>query len=283
MSAELMYGQPVADLILDPLKKETLRPKLTVVKFDDAGEDIRSYVAQVRRTAALLTDQLELDIQTLNAEMGIGEFHDVVHALNADKSVTGYMLMQKLPSQLQERFDAVRAWIASEKDMDVQGHGQRGIFGSEKIKGQLLPPTSAAVMRVINHYCGGAQGKKMVIVGDGEIGYQTFQMARNDKAIVTLTNEFISDPTRYTHDADIIVSAVGKPNVITGAMVNDRAAVISVGMSKVNDKWFPDVDMESVEQEAGMLTPFHKGLGPVTVASLMDNVFRAARIQANTR
>jgi methylenetetrahydrofolate dehydrogenase (NADP+) / methenyltetrahydrofolate cyclohydrolase len=279
MSATLLQGQPVVDAMLQPLEAELENTTLAVVQVGGKPES-NSYVKQLRNTAKRLPG-LTVDHIGLAAHETLDALHLVMKDLNRRPEVAGYMLQLPLPSHLQERLQEVRHWIAPEKDIDLFGYTQRGVFLSEKRPGQLLPPTPYAVMKMLQHARFDVRGKVVVVVGDGMVGSMLKVMLGNDKATQIVCNEHTPDLASFVMRGDVVVGAAGVPNIITGDMLKPGAVAINVGMKWNEEKKIMegDIDVDSVMDRASIVTPVKGGTGPATVAALVQNVFRAARMR----
>ncbi len=278
MSAVLITGKPVVEAILAPLEQEQRESTLAVVQVGGRKES-NSYVTQLTQTANRIT-QMTLEHHALDESASPEVLKAEMDELNQRPEIGGYMLQLPLPPHLQLRLQEVRDWIDPTKDIDVLGHGQRGIFLSEKRKGQILPPTPYAVMKMLQYHEVDVRGKIVTIVGDGMVGGMLKIMLGNDKATQIVCNETTQNLELMTRMGDVVVGASGVPNLITGDMVKKGAVVVNVGM-KFNagtGKMDGDVDVESVMERASMVTPIKGGTGPVTVAALVQNLFRAVRM-----
>jgi|GEM_PF-2827147 len=275
MAAEMMYGKPVVDAMIDRLNEEKIDAGLTVVQVGSLPES-SSYVTQVEKTADKLP-HLGFEHAHLQESTTFEELQLIIRDLNRNPKVSGYMFQLPLPSKLQVRLDEIRKWISPDKDVDLIGHAQRGVFLSGKREGQLLPPTPYAVMKMLKMYQIDVMGKIAVIIGDGHVGSLLKIMMGNDKATQIVCNEHTPDLAHLTRQGDIVVAATGIPNIMNGSMIKEGAVVVNVGMKFVNGTMMGDVDVDSVKEVASKVTPVSKGLGPVTVAALIQNTFRAAK------
>lgn len=272
-----MLGRPVVETMLEQLASKQMHAGLAIVQVGDVPEST-SYVKQVHTTAKRLSN-LHINHHHLPVTTTRRELEEMMRSLNEDTSVSGYMLQLPLPPPLQEGLDEIRTWIAAEKDIDLLGHAQRGVFLSGKREGQLLPPTPYAVMKLLKHYKQDVRGKIVVVVGDGQVGSLLKVMLGNDKATQIVCNEHTPHLADFTKQGDIVVAATGIPDLVTGDMIKQDAVVVNVGMKFVEGTMRGDVQIESVQERAAHITPITAGLGPVTVMALINNAFRAASSQ----
>ena len=202
------------------------------------------------------------------------ELIDAIRALNADPSVDAMLVQLPLPKHINEA--RVLAEIAPEKDADgfhVVNAGR--LFTGQK---SVLPCTPAGCMELLQRAGVAFAGKHAVVVGRSNIvGKPMAMLLLNEHCTVTVCHSRTKDLARFTRDADILVAAVGRPGMITGDMVKPGAAVIDVGINRLdNGKLMGDVDFESAEPVAGAITPVPGGVGPMTIAMLMQNAILAA-------
>lgn len=202
-----------------------------------------------------------------------GKLLDLIANLNEDRSVDGILCQLPLPEGLDE-WDVLNA-IDPSKDVDC--------FHPENV-GKLTagrplfkPCTPAGVMRLLMEYRIPIAGKNCVVIGRSNIvGKPMAQLLTAADGTVTLCHSRTENLARYTRDADILVSAVGKPGLITADMVKDGAVVVDVAMNRGPDgKLCGDVDFMSVQEKAAYITPVPGGVGPMTRAILMQNVLKS--------
>ncbi len=202
------------------------------------------------------------------------ELIDQIRALNADESVDAMLVQLPLPKHINEA--RVLAEIAPEKDAD----GFHVVNAGRLFTGQesVLPCTPAGCMELLRRAGVEFCGKHAVVVGPLEYRRQAHGDVVAERALhrdhLPLAHE---DLARFTRDADILVAAVGRPGMITGDMVKPGAAVIDVGINRLESgKLMGDVDFATAEPVAGAITPVPGGVGPMTIAMLMQNTILAA-------
>lgn len=206
------------------------------------------------------------------------EVEAAVQALVDDLAVHGILLQLPLPDGLDP--EPVLALIPPEKDVDglterSMGRLVRGLPG-------LHPATPTGVMALFERYGVETSGKRAVVIGRSTlVGLpQVLLMARKGiDATVTLAHSRTADMAAVTREADIIVAAAGQAHMITADMVQPGAAVVDVGVSRSADGIVGDVDFDGVQAVAGAITPMPGGTGPMTIASLLSNTVKAARLQ----
>lgn len=248
------------------------RPGLAVVLV---GEDPASqvYVAGKERDCAECG--IESFGRRLPAETTEAELLDLIRRLNADPRVDGILVQLPLPKHLNE--ETVIHAIAPDKDVDCfhPFNVGRMVIGDPL----FLPCTPAGVLEMLDEYGIPIGGKRCVVLGRSNIvGKPMAALLTQRDGTVTLCHSRTEDIARYTREADILVSAVGRTKLITGDMVKEGAAVIDVAMNRdENGRLCGDVDFSSVEPRAAYITPVPGGVGPMTRACLMRNILIAAR------
>ncbi len=205
------------------------------------------------------------------------ELLDVIETLNADEKVNGILCQLPLPEHLDE--ESVINSIIPEKDVDCfhpQNVGKLHIGN-----GYLKPCTPAGIMEMIKFAGVCVEGKNCVVIGRSNIvGKPMAALLMDANGTVTICHSKTKDLKSITKQADILVVAMNKPKYITSDYVKDGAVVIDVGIHRMdNGKLCGDVDFESVEPKTSFITPVPGGVGPMTIAMLMQNTIAAAEIQ----
>ncbi len=202
------------------------------------------------------------------------ELLDVIRSLNARKDIHGILLQLPLPKHLNEQ-EAMNA-IDPAKDADGFHPFNMGqlLIGIE----ELVPCTPKGIIRALEEYGVEIQGKHAVIVGHSNVvGKPMAAMLVNRNATVSICHVFTKDVTKFTKDADILVVATGVKHLIKEDMVKEGAVIFDVGITEENGKVYGDVDFENVINKASRVTPVPGGVGPVTIATLMQHVLMSAQ------
>ncbi len=200
----------------------------------------------------------------------------LIEELNGDDSVDGILVQTPLPPQIDEA--RVMRMIEPVKDVDGLHPFNAGqlFFGQETLVGA----TPVGVMRLLAEYKIPIAGARAVVVGRSLIvGRPLAMLLLHANATITICHSRTEDLARHTLDADILVAAVGYLGLITADMVKTGAAVIDVGMNRTEEGLFGDVD-PGVADVAGFLTPVPGGVGPMTIACLLENALKAARYRS---
>ncbi len=198
----------------------------------------------------------------------------IIDRLNADPGVHGILLQLPIPRNLNA--DRIISRIDVRKDVD--GFTPENVAALAGGKPGMVPCTPLGVMRLLEKYSIGIQGKHCVVVGRSPIvGKPMAWLFLKDNGTVTICHSKTTDLPSITRQADILVVAVGQPGMITEEHVKNGAVVIDVGISKINDEIRGDVDFDAVFPLASHITPVPGGVGPMTIACLLENTLKCYR------
>ena len=197
---------------------------------------------------------------------------DLVQKLNDDSNITGIIIQSPTPKQID--FDYVTGLIKSTKDVD--GFTKDNIYNLYLNRNTLMPCTVKGIIKLLEYYNIPLAGQDVLIIGRGNIvGHPLSLALLNKNATVTLAHSKTKDLKDKCLKADIIVSATGVNNLVTADMVNPASTIIDVGITRINGKIKGDVDYENVSLKCQNITPNPGGIGPMTIAMLIDNVLMA--------
>ncbi len=249
------------------------RPGLaTILVGDDPASAI--YVANKRKACA------EVGIADYHQHLGADATQDEVAALiedcNRDADVSGILLQLPVPDGLDGA--ALTGLIAPEKDVD----GLTPISTGRLVQGTpgLRPCTPVGVIELLDSYDVGLEGAEAVIVGRSNlVGKPLAALLLQRNATVTICHSRTRDLPGVCSRADVLVAAVGVPELIGADHVKPGAAVIDVGMNRTEDGLFGDVEFEAAAERAALITPVPGGVGPMTIAMLLRNTVTAAQMQ----
>lgn len=229
----------------------------------------------------------------------VNEILNVVHKINTDERINGLLVLMPLPRNINSR--RIINAIVPEKDIDGLGAISVGRLAADESTFQLfnnsrtgdmmqklrfvpsiwsfLPCTPYGVMRLLEHYNIGIKGRHAVIVGKSlAVGKPLATMFLAKEATVSVCHKETKDLAAMTKQADILCSATGRAGLITGDMVKKGAIVVDIGINVLeNGDITGDVDFKSVSKKASMITPVPGGVGPVTIAMLLENTVRSAQ------
>lgn len=283
MSARILTGKEVADTLLGEVRQyvKEIDPKLVVVQVGDDPAST-SYIRQKLKTCqevGMRSEHIHLSDHTTLIEL-----MQMVDRLNRDDDVTGFIVQLPLPSQLAHHVLHIVRAINPMKDIDGFGAVNLGKTFLSAALEQLPPATPSGIVTMLEYYNIPIEGQHAVILGRSNIvGKPLAVMLLNRGATVTVCHSRTPDIGVFTRQADIICSAVGKPNLITADMVKPGATVIDIGVTKVDGLLQGDADYDNLLEVAGAITPVPGGVGPMTVASLIRNCLHAKRLQMNEK
>ena len=201
---------------------------------------------------------------------------NLIDKLNKDTEVDGIMINLPLPPQI--NVTKVLNSIKLVKDVDGFKAENLGLLFQNN-EGFTSPSTPAGIMALIEKYNIGLEGKDVVVVGSSNIvGKPIAALILNSRGTVTICNIYTKNLAEKTKNADILISAVGKPKLITEDMVKEGAVIIDVGINRVNGKLEGDVDFENVQKKASHITPVPGGVGALTVAMLLSNILKSFKV-----
>jgi len=283
VSATVIDGKQVAARVQEEvarevaqLKEEGLTPGLAVVLVGDYPAS-QVYTANKERTARELG--MHSVLHKLPATASQDEVAELVQRLNRDPAIHGILVQSPLPEGLD--IDAVVRLIDPLKDVD--GFHPENVGRLWLGQDGLVPCTPAGVMRLLQEYGVDPKGKHAVIVGRSNIvGKPMAALLLRAHATVTVCHSRTVDLKETCRRADILVAAVGKLQMITGEYIKPGAVVIDVGINPVpgyKRRIRGDVDFDSAAEVASLITPVPGGVGPMTIAMLMANTVKAARLQ----
>jgi methylenetetrahydrofolate dehydrogenase (NADP+)/methenyltetrahydrofolate cyclohydrolase len=254
------------------LKSKGINPKLSVVLV---GDDPASKIYVSNKEKACAEVGIISDAHKLPANTKESDLMNLVDKLNNDKTVHGILVQLPMPDHIVE--ENVINSISPSKDVDGLSISNMGLL----VKGEgdpLIPCTPQGVMDLIHSTGIEVKGKHAVVVGRSNlVGKPAAILLLREHATVTQCHSRTIDLGFVTRQADILVSAIGKPKIITADMVKPGAVVIDVGTVKTAAGWSGDVDFEKVKDVAGFITPVPGGVGPMTIAMLLKNTLKAAK------
>src|SRR5437899_11208748 len=273
MTATMMDGAALAARIRSDVKAEVAElgeiGLATVLVGDDPASEI--YIRRKHKAAE------EVGIRALDrrlpAETSESELLELVGELNEDDSIDGILVQTPLPPQLDEA--RIMRTIDPVKDVD----GLHPFNAGQLYLGHqtLVPATPLGVMHLLEEYRIPIAGSRTVVVGRSVlVGKPMALLLLQANATVTICHSRTQDLARHTLDADLLVAAVGVPDVITADMVKQGATVIDVGITRTEAGLVGDVE-EGVAEVAAIVPPVPGGVGPMTIAALLGNAVRAAR------
>lgn len=279
--AEILDGKLVSQRIkenlkteVDELKKNGIFPKLAVIMV---GEDPSSKIYVRNKSIACEEIGIEYEEYLLKDDTTMEELLGLINKLNQDDSVNGILLQSPIPRGL----DINEAFKTIDPKKDVDGFNPCNVGKLCLGQDSLISCTPYGIIRLLEEYGIEIEGKDAVVVGRSNIvGKPMMQCLLNKNATVTICHSKTIKLERATKKADILVVAVGKPKFVTKDMVKEGAIVVDVGINRGEDgKLCGDVDYDEVSKIASYITPVPGGVGPMTIAMLMNNIVKAAKLQ----
>jgi methylenetetrahydrofolate dehydrogenase (NADP+)/methenyltetrahydrofolate cyclohydrolase len=278
MTAHLINGKQIAADTQSQIKNRVtalaargINPGLAVILV---GDNPASHVYVTNKVKSCGSVGMHSVLEQYSADLTQDKLLERIHALNHDPDIHGILVQLPLPKHIDEH--AVLEAISPLKDVD----GFHLINAGALMTGQprLRACTPYGVMKMLEHSNIPLRGAHAVIIGASNIvGKPMAMMLLQAGATITLCNSKTRDLAHHTRQADIIVSAVGRPSMLTGDMVKSGATVIDVGINRdAAGKLCGDVDFDSVEKVAGAISPVPGGVGPMTITMLLMNTLEAA-------
>ena len=277
MSAIIINGKEYAAALAErqaercgELRRRGVEPCLAVIMV---GENPASAVYVRNKERACAKIGIASRTITLPEDCTQEELHARIDALNDDPAVHGVLVQLPLPARLDE--SAAQLRVKAEKDVD----GFHALNAGKLMQGipAMLPCTPKGVLFMLKNAGVPLDGANAVVVGRSNIvGKPMSLLLLRENCTVTVCHSHTRDLAEITRRADVLVAAIGRPRYITADMVKPGAAVIDVGINRVDGKLCGDVDFERVQETAGWITPVPGGVGPMTVAMLMENTLEAA-------
>ncbi len=268
-------GKEIAEKIYKNLKERVeklkRKPVLSVVITED-NEAGKIYV----RNKEHACEKIGIISQTTHfpANISESEILSKIEELNADVNTDAILIQLPLPSHIDSK--KILNSISARKDADGFHYSNAGKMFTGQIP-YSVACTPKGIIKLLDEYQINLKGLNTVILGRSDIvGKPVAQLLLQRDATVTICHSKTKNIDFYTKNADLIVVAIGKPKFLKADMIKDNAIIIDVGISKVNGKICGDVDFENVYSKASLITPVPGGIGPLTVAMLMQNTVELA-------
>ncbi|PUD87117.1 bifunctional methylenetetrahydrofolate dehydrogenase/methenyltetrahydrofolate cyclohydrolase FolD [Helicobacter pylori] len=274
----LLDGQALADNIEKDLKNKIQiistqthkRPKLAVILV---GKDPASITYVNMKIKACQRVGMDFDLKTLQEDITEAKLLSLIKDYNTDQNISGVLVQLPLPRHI----DSKMILEAIDPSKDVDGFHPLNIGKLCTQKESFLPATPMGVMRLLKHYHIEIKGKDVAIIGASNIiGKPLSMLMLNAGASVSVCHILTKDISFYTQNADIVCVGVGKPDLIKASMLKKGAVVVDIGINHLNDgRIVGDVDFNNAQKVAGFITPVPKGVGPMTIVSLLENTLIA--------
>lgn len=274
MTAQIIDGKAYAERVLETIKlnieKYDLKPTLVIYQI---GDDPASKTYVNNKTKAAAKVGINAIIKHFDADHNKFDVQNSIYMDAHDNLIDGIMIQLPLPKGWDDI--ALMELIPAEKDVDGLTYENRGMLSD--MTAFHAPCTANGIIQMLHYYNIMLEGKHVVVIGRSDIvGKPVAQLALSFNATVTICHSKTQNLADITRTADILIAAVGKENLVTADMVKPGAVVIDVGINRNSaGKLCGDVDFENVKEVASWITPVPGGVGPVTVAMLMQNTYNA--------
>lgn len=274
----ILDGKTLAKKILSEIetdiKKLNIKPKLAVILV---GDDPASQVYVRNKGKTALAIGMESLIIELPKETTEEDLIKHIHILNEDKKVNAILVQLPLPKHLNT--GKILEKIEPIKDVDGLTPYNSGKLFSGK-KPYALPCTPKGIIKLLEEYNINLEGLNAAVIGRSNlVGRPIAQLLLQNNSTVTTIHTKTKNIASHTKNADLVVSAIGQPKFLTPDMVKENAIIVDVGTSKINEKLVGDVDFENVKEKTSYITPVPGGIGPMTIAMLMENTLELYKIQ----
>lgn len=251
------------------IEQYKITPKLVIIQV---GNNPASQIYVRNKIKAAAYCNINAELQHLEEDITSEKLLNVIEGLNNDDSVHGIIVQLPLPKHLNEQ-QVINAVIDS-KDVDGFGIVNKGKLFSGSAS--LVSATPSGIMKLFKEYNIDLTGKHAVVIGRSNIvGKPMSMLLLNANATVTIAHSKTQNLKEITKTADILVAAVGKAKFVTEDMVKENAVVIDVGINRIDEKLYGDVDFENVKEKTSYITPVPGGVGPLTIVSLLENTLIA--------
>lgn len=283
--ATIIDGKKVSQKIREELKEECeeirkqgIIPKLAVIMV---GDNPASKVYVKNKNKACQEIGIEYEEYFLNSEITQEKLIELIEDLNTRKDINGILLQSPIPNHL----DINEAFRKISPEKDVDGFHPENVGKLILNQDTFVSCTPYGIMKLFAEYNIDLTGKHVVILGRSNIvGKPLISCCLNRNATVTVCHSKTENLEEHTKKADILIVAIGRANFVKKEMVKEGAVIIDVGINRTDEgKLTGDVDFENAKDVAGYITPVPGGVGPMTIAMLMNNVIKAARSQSKNK
>ena len=280
MTAQIIDGKTAArelrDRLAEKIAEWQVKPYLAVILV---GNDPASLIYDRNKQKAALEMVMKCDIHHLPETTTESELSALIRRLNEDREVNGILVQMPLPRHIDS--SKIIETIAHEKDVDGFGPYNAGLL-HENDPRAMVAATPKGILYLLQQHLGDLSGKHAVIIGRSNIvGRPLASLLLNHHCTVTVTHSKTVGLPEITRQADILVAACGCPRMVKKDWVKKGATVIDVGINRIDGKLCGDVDFEEVKEQAAHITPVPGGVGPMTIAMLLDNTCQAYLNQNN--
>lgn len=276
---EIIDGEEISSRVRKEVAEDVAHmdrtPKLVAVLMSDDPAS-ETYVRMKREAA----EEVGIDSETVHIDPDAPEEEllSIVAELNEDEAVDGILVQLPLPDHVDEE-RALEA-VSPEKDVDGFHPFNKGLLLEGRPR--FVPATPKGVVRMLREHGVELEGANVVVVGRSDIvgkPLAALLFSRDVNATPTVCHSCTENVEEHTRAADIVVAAVGVPEFVTADMVSEGVVVVDVGINRLEGELVGDVAYDEVSEKASAITPVPGGVGPMTVASLLENTVEAARLR----
>lgn len=267
---EILDGKKVSEEIIinikNKIKTNNLNLTLAIIWV---GNDSSSEIYVNNKIKKCENAGIKVELHHLDDNIKENELLLLIDELNKRSDVDGILLQSPIPNHI----NIINCFNRIDYKKDIDGFSNVSI-GNLILGSQYnIPCTPKGIIKLLDYYNIDVSSKNVCIINRSNIvGKPLFNLLINRDATVTMCHSKTNNLAFYTKNADIVITAVGKVNFLTGDMIKDGAIVIDVGITRVDGKVKGDVEVESVSKKASYLTPVPKGVGPMTIAMVLDNM-----------
>lgn len=271
----LLDGKKVSNELIENYKKiieeENLSIKFAIIWV---GDNPASSIYVNNKIKKCESVGIDVTLYHLSSNTTEEELLKLIDDLNNDSSINGILVQ----SPIGNIKDESKIFNRIDESKDIDGFSKSSIGNLVLGTPKFISCTPLGIMKLLDYYKIDVSGKHVVIINRSNIvGKPLFQLLINKDATVTMCHSKTTNLSRYTRCADILITAVGKPNFITSDMVSDGVTIIDVGISRVDGKVVGDVDFEGVKDKCYAITPVPGGVGPMTITSVLNNLIESGR------
>ena len=275
----LLDGKKVRNEILDKIKQEVIDNNYNLtLAIILIGNDAPSRVYVNNKIkycdyVGISTKLIELDESTSEQEV-----IDIIEQLNKDKKITGMILQSPVPKQI--NIENCIKHISVEKDID--GFTKENFYLLAHNEEGIRPCTAKGIIRLLDYYNIDLKGKNVCIIGRGNLVGKPilFEMLNRD-ATVTICHSKTKDIIKYTKKADVIICGAGSPKILKKNMVKKNSIVVDAGITVIDNKVIGDADFNNLKNKCSYITPNPGGVGPMTIAIIIENIVNAYKKGGN--
>lgn len=270
-------GKKISEIILENLRKEVSslkrKPKLAIIKVGENPE-VNLYISNKEKAAEKVG--IELIKKEFSENVAEEEILTIIDNFNKDSSIDGVIIQLPLP----EKFNPTKLVLRINPQKDVDGFHPENRKLLKKGKANFLPPLPSAISIALQETQKFSPGKEIIALVKSDIFSETLSDFLETQGLKVKTLIFNKDKEDFIkkelQKADVIISVLGEPKFIKGEFLKEGVAVIDAGIRVIDNKIVGDLDREGIEEKASFITPVPRGIGPLVVALLLNNVYLSA-------